>query len=510
MFGVTDGAVAVRSGDRQGPAACPLEAAGVVNGSVGLYLPSLSDAPSAGHAGRDGDDRVGRHVHASRRRSRLRSPQRRRRPTVRSTSIWSRTSTDGTYHLAIVRAYVGGAWVDELGNAPTQLALTPVSGVVNPAADPELRRRRDVGLPGVRLLCDLPVPDRVGARVDDGRRAAHARGHGARDVHVWPEGGLVHLEGVLTRRIHLVREGVGARRRTRRDRAARPPSPSRRRPTCGHARSRPSSSTRSTEPSSGARRPLPSWSRGGTRSGRRNGWGARGSVRIYGTSTTGATEDHAQYIATHPRGGCGSLATTSTYATFPNAASVTVGGTHVSLSARSGMSRWVTRRVGVRRRSSLSMFSAGRMHYPPKSSRIFAGRVMRRRWIVVGMCSGSSWERCGAGSSSSSRSCSGARTGGPLACPDVRSHGRPECPATVGAAGLDGAVSPLETTAHETVTLERVELLDVDPGLELVGMMVVEPDGREPARRFGLRVSRRREPGGTTHPVRGYVLPPAQ
>ena len=208
MFGVTDGAVA------SGPVIVrgrlmPTRGGGVVNGSVGLYLPRLSDAPSE-------DTLVATATTASDGTFSLETPL---TPALSAAAA----ATDGqinldlvanvngsTYHLAIVRAYVGGAWVDELGNAPTQLVLTPVSGVVNPRLIPNSAGGATIGLPGVRLLCDLPVPDRVGARVDDGRRAAHACRYGARHVHVRPEGRLVHLEGVLTRRIHLVREGIGA------------------------------------------------------------------------------------------------------------------------------------------------------------------------------------------------------------------------------------------------------------------------------------------------------------
>ena len=98
----------------------PTRGGGVVNGSVGLYLPRLSDTPSE-------DTLVATATTASDGTFTLETPL---TPALSAAAA----ATDGqinldlvanvngsTYHLAIVRAYVGGAWVDELGNAPTQL-----------------------------------------------------------------------------------------------------------------------------------------------------------------------------------------------------------------------------------------------------------------------------------------------------------------------------------------------------------------------------------------------------
>jgi hypothetical protein len=63
--------------------------------------------------------------------------------------------------------------------------------------------------------------------------------------------------------------------------------------------------------------------------------------------------------------------------------------------------------------------------------------------------------------------------------------------------------------SDDVVTLERVELLDVDRGLGMVGMLVVEPDGRGGLVGSGYGFPPRK-PGGTTYPVRGYELAPAQ
>ena len=83
------------------------------------------------------------------------------------------------------------------------------------------------------------------------------------------------------------------------------------------------------------------------------------------------TEDHGQYIATHPRG-ARFTRDESKYATFPNAASVAVGGTSVTLGARSGMSQWVTLdwKFGIKFPEHVL---CGTDDYPPEASRIFAG-----------------------------------------------------------------------------------------------------------------------------------------
>ena len=66
----------------------------------------------------------------------------------------------------------------------------------------------------------------------------------------------------------------------------------------------------------------------------------------------------------------------------------------------------------------------------------------------------------------------------------------------------------LRNKGDEVATLERVELLEMDPGLELVGSLVVEPDGRGPLVGSGYGFPPR-DPGGATAPVRGFRLGPA-
>ena len=101
----------------------------------------------------------------------------------------------------------------------------------------------------------------------------------------------------------------------------------------------------------------------------------------------------------------------------------------------------------------------------------------------------------------------GRRTGGPLAC-ELCSRTGTGLPAEVGQPVSMGPLS-LRNNGHQTVTLERVELLDVDPRLEVVGMLVVEPDGRNPLVGSGYGFPPR-EPGGTTRHVRAYSLEPAR
>jgi hypothetical protein len=99
----------------------------------------------------------------------------------------------------------------------------------------------------------------------------------------------------------------------------------------------------------------------------------------------------------------------------------------------------------------------------------------------------------------------GRQTGGPLAC---KACGRTATsgPARVGQAVTMGPLT-LENDGRKTVTLERVELLDIDPGLQTVGVIVVKPDGTGlVGSAYGFPPTR---PGGTTHSVRGYRIPPA-
>jgi hypothetical protein len=82
-------------------------------------------------------------------------------------------------------------------------------------------------------------------------------------------------------------------------------------------------------------------------------------------------EDYGQYIATHARG-MKFTRDENKYGTFSNAASVNVGGASLSLSARSGMSKWVTLQWEFGRKFAAHVL-CGTDAFPPTSSRIFAG-----------------------------------------------------------------------------------------------------------------------------------------
>jgi hypothetical protein len=101
---------------------------------------------------------------------------------------------------------------------------------------------------------------------------------------------------------------------------------------------------------------------------------------------------------------------------------------------------------------------------------------------------------------------SGRRTGGPLACADcdrtatsilVRRGQR----ASFGLLGLSNHGS-------RPATLEAVRLLDADPAFELVGTLVVEPDGTGS---IGVVLGfPPADPGGRVVDVAGYVIQPAR
>ena len=98
----------------------------------------------------------------------------------------------------------------------------------------------------------------------------------------------------------------------------------------------------------------------------------------------------------------------------------------------------------------------------------------------------------------------GRKTGGPLSCPEC---GRTEAgvPVSVGLPVSYGAVH-LTNNGSEPAVLERVSLLDADPAMKLVGVMILDI-GREPAVGLALGYPPKRA-RGTTHSVTGYTLPP--
>jgi hypothetical protein len=98
------------------------------------------------------------------------------------------------------------------------------------------------------------------------------------------------------------------------------------------------------------------------------------------------------------------------------------------------------------------------------------------------------------------------RTGGPLACEDC-GRSATAVPVHIGEPVSMGPLF-LRNETDKSIRIERVELLGVDPGLELIGLLAVEPDGRHPFvggdRGFPPPGS-----SGTRHAVPGYQLAPA-
>jgi len=369
MFGVTDGAVA------SGPVIArgrlmPTRGGGIVNGSVGLYLPSPSDAPSE-------DTLIATATTASDGTFTLETP-------LTSALAAAAAATDSqinldlvanvngsTYHLAIVRAYVGGAWLDELGNAPTQLALTPVSGVVNPRLIPNSAGGATSGSQAYGSCATYRLPiasarawttvgelhtpaDTELATFTYGRKAdSYISKAFSLDGFIWFMKGTVRVanetgssgsatiafstpDDMWAREIQT--EFVYTKYRTEL--------------WC--------SSPAAVLVSRGYEIRATEWV---------------GSSRLgasLGHLVNRCEEDHATYVATHPRG-MRFTRDDSTYATFPNAASVTVGASTLSLSARSGMSRWVTVEWLFGTKFADHVL-CGTDAFPPKSSRIFAGR----------------------------------------------------------------------------------------------------------------------------------------
>ena len=67
----------------------------------------------------------------------------------------------------------------------------------------------------------------------------------------------------------------------------------------------------------------------------------------------------------------------------------------------------------------------------------------------------------------------------------------------------------LHNPGSRPAILEAVHLLDVDPGLDVIDVMVVEPDGTAPLVAVDVGFPPQK-PGGTMYPVAGYTLAPAQ
>ena len=101
----------------------------------------------------------------------------------------------------------------------------------------------------------------------------------------------------------------------------------------------------------------------------------------------------------------------------------------------------------------------------------------------------------------------GRRSGGPLACQTGKcGRSGTGVPVHVGGSASIGPIA-LRNEGEATLTLERIELLDVDPGLEVIDVVLIEPDGRHPP--VGARQGFPPPHLGPTHAVHGFELAPA-
>jgi hypothetical protein len=99
----------------------------------------------------------------------------------------------------------------------------------------------------------------------------------------------------------------------------------------------------------------------------------------------------------------------------------------------------------------------------------------------------------------------GITKGGPLACPDC--HSGASMPADIGDVGTYGAAD-LENHSKEPAILDRVEFVDLTPGLRILGPLVSRAGDRAGG---GVGLIREYPPPGlkgALHPLHGYrVLP---
>lgn len=99
----------------------------------------------------------------------------------------------------------------------------------------------------------------------------------------------------------------------------------------------------------------------------------------------------------------------------------------------------------------------------------------------------------------------GVVEGGPLACPDC--HTGAAMPADIGDLGTYGAAD-LQNQSDEAAILDRVEFVDLTPGLRILGPFVTR-SGDRPGGEIGL-IREFPPPGlkGALHPLHGYRVRP--
>ncbi len=367
-FGVGDGGVSSGPAIAKGRLVLP-RGGTVVNGSVALYLPSPADTPSE-------DVLVATATTASDGTFTLETPM---TPALAAAAA----ATDGqinldvvanangfTYHLAIVRAYVGGAWVDELGSPLEQVVLNPVGGVINPRLIPNSAGGATSGSQAYGACVTLRYPlasSRAWTTVGelhtplDTELATFTYGRKA-DSYISKAFSLDGFIWIAKGSVRVANESGSSGSAT---------------------------ISYSTSADMWAREIQTEfvytkyrtelWCSSPAAVKVQQAYEIR-ATKWVGSSRLGAdlrhldgrcAEDHAEYISSMGRG-FDFTRDANRYGTFTNAASVTVGGTALSLSARSGMSRWVTAAWEFGMKSNGHVL-CGTDDFPPGASRVFAG-----------------------------------------------------------------------------------------------------------------------------------------
>ena len=273
------------------------------------------------------------------------------------------------YHESVIRAAAGGVGGRE--RADTTGHRHPPDRIDRrQASRTRCRRGCDQRIAGLWLLRDLPVSARLCARLDDDRGAAHSGGYRARDVHVRPEGRLVHRQGVLARRELLGDEGtVRVANETGSSSSA----------TIGYSTTRDRWAHEIQTEFVYTKYRTELWCASPAAVKVSEAYEIR-ATKWVGSSRLGrdlrhlddqCAEDHAEYLTPFGRG-FRFTRDQNRYGTFTNAASVTVGGTAVSLNGRSGLSRWVIVDWQFGSKSTRHVL-CGIDAFPPTASRIYAG-----------------------------------------------------------------------------------------------------------------------------------------
>ena len=375
MFGVTDGAVA--SGPVIATGRLIVASGGppqdgdpsAISGSVALYLPSISESASqdllvaTATTGADGGFT-------------LQTPV---TPALAAAAV----ANDGqvnldlvanvnglSYHQAIIRSFVGGAWVDEVGVAPAELMLSPVDAGVNPRLIPGSAAGAMTGSTtyGICRTFRFPLASaRAWTTIGelhtpaDTEIATFTYGRKA-DSYISKAFSVDGSAWVLKGSVRVANEsGSGS-----------------------------SATISYSTPADRWSREIQTefvytkyrtelWCSSPAAVKVSDGYEIR-ATKWVGSSRLGAdlryldnrcSETYARFLAPYGRG-FQFTRDENRYGTFTDAASVTVGGTSISINARSGMSRWVTLKWQFGTKSTAHVL-CGTDDFPPGASRIFAG-----------------------------------------------------------------------------------------------------------------------------------------